>query len=70
MTFQQELQSWLSPTALETSPIPQPGTRAPSTEALSFPLQEKKPAVVTFLRHCGCPCMYLFSRVYPDINTD
>ncbi|KAF8864161.1 hypothetical protein BDZ45DRAFT_701973 [Acephala macrosclerotiorum] len=55
MTFQQELSSWLSPTPLTTSPAPEIGTKAPSTEKLPFPPKSGKPTIVTFLRHCGCP---------------
>ncbi|KUJ21003.1 uncharacterized protein LY89DRAFT_704959 [Mollisia scopiformis] len=55
MTFQQELQSWLSPTSLTTSPAPELGSKAPSSEPLPFPSKDGKRTIVTFLRHCGCP---------------
>jgi hypothetical protein len=55
MTFQQELNSWLSPTAITASPAPEIGAKAPSTSKLPIPNGNGKPTVVTFLRHCGCP---------------
>ncbi|KAK7553691.1 hypothetical protein IWX49DRAFT_496560 [Phyllosticta citricarpa] len=55
MTFQQEIRSWLSPEHKKTNPVPETGSRAPSADKLSLPGAEAKPAVVTFLRHCGCP---------------
>ncbi|KAK8195291.1 hypothetical protein HDK77DRAFT_165170 [Phyllosticta capitalensis] len=55
MTFQQEFRSWLSPEQKKTNPVPEIGSRAPSADKLSFPGAEAKPAVITFLRHCGCP---------------
>ncbi|PBP28746.1 hypothetical protein BUE80_DR000275, partial [Diplocarpon rosae] len=55
MTFQQEFTSWFPPKALATSSVPEPGNLAPSTQKLPFPLSDGKPALVTFLRHCGCP---------------
>lgn len=53
MTFRQELCSWLSPTSVPTSPVPLVGSQAPSTTKL--PLGSRKPTIITFLRHCGCP---------------
>lgn len=56
MTFRQELTSWLSPTTLTTSPSPQLGSPAPSIPGkLEFPRSSHKLAILTFLRHCGCP---------------
>jgi hypothetical protein len=55
MTFQQELNSWMSPTAVTTSPAPEVGTKAPPSK-LPIPSPNGKPTIVTFLRHCGCPC--------------
>ncbi|KAE8451255.1 hypothetical protein EG329_004420 [Mollisiaceae sp. DMI_Dod_QoI] len=55
MTFQQELNSWMTPTALTTSPAPEIGAKAPSSQRLPFPAKNGKPTVVAFLRHCGCP---------------
>ncbi|KAK2630245.1 hypothetical protein QTJ16_001065 [Diplocarpon rosae] len=55
MTFQQEFTSWFPPKALATSSVPEPGNLAPSTQKLPFPPSDGKPALVTFLRHCGCP---------------
>ena len=53
MTFQQEFNSWLSPSGPETAEPPKIGERAPSTGKLQLP--DGKPAIITFLRHCGCP---------------
>jgi hypothetical protein len=55
MTFQQELKSWMSPTAVNTSPAPEVGAKAPSSSKLPIPNPNGKPTIVTFLRHCGCP---------------
>ncbi|KAH7360543.1 hypothetical protein BKA65DRAFT_187750 [Rhexocercosporidium sp. MPI-PUGE-AT-0058] len=55
MTFQQELSSWAPPTSVAIPPVPEVCTKAPSTSELSFPTQDGKPTVITFLRHCGCP---------------
>lgn len=56
MTFQQELNSWLSPKSLTTSPAPELNSKAPSTSKLTLPAADGKPTIITFLRHCGCPC--------------
>ncbi|OQO02349.1 hypothetical protein B0A48_11903 [Cryoendolithus antarcticus] len=54
MTFQQELGSWLSTTApsLPAAP-PTIGSSAPDHPKLL--LGSNKSAIITFLRHCGCP---------------
>lgn len=54
MTFQQELSSWWAPSAgpSVTEP-PQIGSNAPDSQKLQ--LRQNVPAVVAFLRHCGCP---------------
>jgi hypothetical protein len=51
MTFQSELQSWLSPAAIEISPQPEPGSQAPSSPELPT----HGAVILVFLRHCGCP---------------
>jgi hypothetical protein len=56
MTLQQEANSWLSPKALVTSPAPEVGAKAPTSPKLQVPRSNGKPCVVSFLRHCGCPC--------------
>jgi len=56
MTFQQELNSWKTPSVVSTSPVPEVGVKAPSTSKLELPNPNGKPTVITFLRHCGCPC--------------
>ncbi|KAK5175540.1 uncharacterized protein LTR77_000679 [Saxophila tyrrhenica] len=53
MTFQQELNSWWSPNAPETAEVPQVGSKALNTPKLQ--LEPGRPAILTFLRHCGCP---------------
>lgn len=56
MTFTQELNSWLPPlVAPSISPLPKVGSPAPSKSLLTLPLPDRRPAVVSFLRHCGCP---------------
>ncbi|KAK5156077.1 hypothetical protein BJ546DRAFT_835304 [Cryomyces antarcticus] len=55
MTFQQEAASWLFPAHVETSPVPEVNTQAPSSGKLDLPHADGKPTIVTFLRHCGCP---------------
>jgi hypothetical protein len=53
MTFQQEFNSWFSPSAPEPATPPNIGQKAPDTPKLE--LTKGRPAVITFLRHCGCP---------------
>ncbi|KAK1622177.1 hypothetical protein BDP81DRAFT_334991 [Colletotrichum phormii] len=55
MSFMQELASWMSPTSLTLSSPPKAGDAAPTTDQLAFPRDGGKPAVIAFLRHCGCP---------------
>ena len=55
MTFRQEVSSWSS-TSLPTLPSPTLSSPSPSISSkLTFPRPDHKPAIVTFLRHCGCP---------------
>jgi predicted transport protein len=60
MTFQQELSSWNPFNNPQTSvkDVPQVGTQAPSVGPLRIPREDKKPVIISFLRHCGCPCNY------------
>ena len=53
MTFQQEFNSWWAPKSPPTRPAPPIGSKAPHTPKLE--LKEGRPAIVAFLRHCGCP---------------
>jgi hypothetical protein len=54
MSLWQELNSWLwAPTAPPTAEGPKVGITAPDTPKLQ--LQPGRPAVIAFLRHCGCP---------------
>lgn len=55
MTFLQELRSWLSPPDIHTKSLPSIGSFAPSNEPPPLPNHTRKPTLVTFLRHCGCP---------------
>ncbi|KAK1975388.1 hypothetical protein LZ30DRAFT_693648 [Colletotrichum cereale] len=55
MSFTQELASWMSPAKLDLGSPPKAGDSAPSTDLLEFPRADGRPAVVVFLRHCGCP---------------
>ena len=70
MSVSQELSSWLSPTKVETKPIPCLDSQAPASSEITFPRQDGKPVIITFLRHCGCPCMIFrslfFYLSYPD----
>ncbi|KAF3770245.1 hypothetical protein M406DRAFT_325696 [Cryphonectria parasitica EP155] len=51
--FIKEIQSFKSPPPREVAPIPKVGEPAPEHEKLKLP--HDKPAVIVFLRHCGCP---------------
>ncbi|KAI9645777.1 hypothetical protein NHQ30_005210 [Ciborinia camelliae] len=55
MTFQQELNSWLSPSPTDVQPPPEIISKAPSSSKLTFPNPNGKPTIIAFLRHCGCP---------------
>lgn len=55
MSWHTELQSWMFPKALPSAEIPTVGQKAPQHAKLDFP-DDGKPTIVTFLRHCGCPC--------------
>ncbi|RDW83156.1 thioredoxin-like protein [Coleophoma crateriformis] len=75
MTVQQELASWMSPPALNVSPVPEIGSEAPSSSALPLPNPNNKPTIVTFLRHCGCPFaektfkdLCAFANKHPEVN--
>jgi hypothetical protein len=57
MTYRQEYDSWWAPSKrLIISPPPKLASKAPSSPKLQFPNPDAKSTVVTFLRHCGCPC--------------
>lgn len=56
MTFLTELQSLLVAASFQTAGAPVLGSRAPSTEVLELPEPAGRPVIITFLRHCGCPC--------------
>jgi hypothetical protein len=56
MSFTQEFYSWLSPSKVETYSVPTPGSRSPPSDQITFPRKDGKSVIITFLRHCGCPC--------------
>ncbi len=60
MSFKQELTSWLSPSApaIPVASALQISLKAPSDEMLPMPPKDGKPVILTFLRHCGCPCAF------------
>jgi hypothetical protein len=45
----------MSPPSVKLGTTPAVGEKAPTTSSLTFSA-EGKPTVVSFLRHCGCPC--------------
>jgi hypothetical protein len=45
------------PTSHTVSEPPEIGQKAPQTEKLEIG-SDGKPTLVTFLRHCGCPCTF------------
>ncbi|KAJ7203956.1 hypothetical protein B0H12DRAFT_1225574 [Mycena haematopus] len=57
MTFRQELNSFWVPQAKPTQPPPAVGSKAPSSDRLHLPNPDGRPTIITFLRHCGCPCV-------------
>lgn len=52
--FSQEFQSFKTPPAKQVAPVPKVGEPAPQHEKLK--LDQGKPTIIVFLRHCGCPC--------------
>lgn len=56
MTFRQEVALWWSPGHLQTAQVPEIGTKAPTSDRLKLPAADTNPTLITFLRHCGCPC--------------
>ncbi|TDZ29753.1 hypothetical protein C8035_v004221 [Colletotrichum spinosum] len=55
MSFMQELWSFITPASLDVATLPKAGDSAPSDDQVKFPRDDRKPTVVAFLRHCGCP---------------
>ncbi|KAH7091023.1 hypothetical protein FB567DRAFT_558051 [Paraphoma chrysanthemicola] len=55
MTWQSEFWSWMSPSAVKVGTIPAVGDKAEATPKLELALQDGKPTILSFLRHCGCP---------------
>jgi hypothetical protein len=60
LTVPNSLKSWATPPPppVEIAPVPILGTRAPGTNKLRLPVEDGRPSIVVFLRHCGCPCMF------------
>lgn len=54
--WQKEWASWKSPKPVETAQPPAVGAMGPSLPKLRIPNKDGKPTIITFLRHCGCPC--------------
>lgn len=52
--FWDEMASLKTPAHKDIQPIPKIGAAAPKSEKI--PLDDGKPTIVVFLRHCGCPC--------------
>lgn len=66
--FWKELESWKTPEAKEVGPPVEVGSKAPWMAELRLP--DGKPTIVVFLRHCGCPCMYIPNlNPYPLVST-
>ena len=62
------LKSWQNPMPppVEVAPPPLIDTRAPTCPKLALPVANgtRRPCIVVFLRHCGCPCeSYLISHL-------
>ncbi|EUC29359.1 hypothetical protein COCVIDRAFT_112670 [Bipolaris victoriae FI3] len=55
MTWQRELSSWMSPPPLKTADAPAVGQNAPLLPRSEGFVQNGKPTIISFLRHCGCP---------------
>jgi hypothetical protein len=51
-----ELESWKTPAPVEVLPVPEVGHKGPNSSSIPMPPANGKPSVITFLRHCGCPC--------------
>ncbi|KAH8727838.1 hypothetical protein GQ44DRAFT_610808 [Phaeosphaeriaceae sp. PMI808] len=75
MTWQSEFWSWMSPPTVVLGTMPAVGQKAPTTSKLSLPEQTGRPAIVSFLRHCGCPFaektflgLRTLASTYPDIR--
>jgi hypothetical protein len=55
MTFQSEFWSWMSPSAVKLGIVPAVGEQAPSSQ-VDLLAHDGRPTIISFLRHCGCPC--------------
>lgn len=49
-----ELASWKNIPQKDVQPVPEEGTKAPTSPQI--PLPNGKRTLIVFLRHCGCPC--------------
>ncbi|OJJ76020.1 hypothetical protein ASPBRDRAFT_116045 [Aspergillus brasiliensis CBS 101740] len=76
MSLSQEAASWFSPPAVQLSPSPQPGEKAPACPELPLPVNNNnRPTIISFLRHCGCPVaeatfleLRTAAKNHPEIN--
>jgi hypothetical protein len=59
-------QSWATPPPppVEIAPAPVIGARAPNSEKLQLPPQDRRSTVVVFLRNTGCACMFFFRKAF------
>lgn len=68
MSWRTEFSSWMFPSDLETSDAPAVGSRAPLSSRLVLPATDGKPTIVSFLRHCGCPCIDTNEHIVSSIT--
>lgn len=69
MTFHQELQSWRWGSLKgDPAPVPECGSKAPTSPKLPLPDPNGKPIIIAFLRHCGCPCKHSSESAMPVAN--
>ena len=60
--FWAEVESLKFPEKKKVAAIPKVGAAAPSSDKI--PLPDGKPTIITFLRHCGCPCKLNLTTIY------
>lgn len=63
-SMQKELASFQSLTAKDIAPVPLVGDKGPISDQIDF--TGNKRTIVTFLRHCGCPCTLQIRAMPPD----
>ncbi|KAL6702964.1 hypothetical protein ACN47E_010319 [Coniothyrium glycines] len=55
MTYSSEFWSWMSPSSIRTAETPATGQKAPLTAKMNVLSETRRPVIISFLRHCGCP---------------